>query len=136
MSASDDAMFREAAKTKLKRVPGMALLLVVALALTACLGPKPVVRDYTVQTPPPGSGQPYQVDVTLANDGPGGGQVLVEVDLANKQSGVIIAQQTQEVDLQKDKTVQVVLTLDIPQSAQELSPDDIQVQVDAHYPIE
>jgi hypothetical protein len=129
-------MFRHAAKTKLKRVPGMLLLMAVALVLTACLGPKPVVRDYSVQTPAQGSGQPYQVDVTVGNDGPGGGQVLVEVDLTNKQNGVIIAQQRQEVDLQKDKTVQVVLTLDLPQSAQDLSPDDIRVQVDAHYPIE
>jgi hypothetical protein len=49
---------------------------------------------------------------------------------------VIIAQQTQEVDLQKDNVVQVVVTLDVPESARDLTPDDIKVQVDVHYPIE
>ncbi|HST05737.1 MAG TPA: hypothetical protein VLQ48_13510 [Chloroflexia bacterium] len=120
----------------IKRFIVILVLLLGALVLTACLGPKPVVRDYAVQPPAQGTDEPYQVDVTVANEGPGGGQIELEVDLVNKQSGVIIAQQTQEVDLQKDNVVQVVVMLDVPESARDLTPDDIKVQVDAHYPIE
>jgi hypothetical protein len=122
--------------TIVKRVMVTLLLPLAALALTGCLGPDPVVRDYSVQPSAQGSGLPYVVDVTLGNKGPGGGEVLLEVDLTDKHTGVIIAQQEQEVDLQKDQTIQVVITLDLPQSAKDLTPDDVKVQVDAHYPIE
>jgi hypothetical protein len=135
-SVVSSVMLLDVQMRNIKRVAGVLLLVLGALVLTACLGPNPVVRDYAVQPPAQGSGQPYRVDVTLANEGPGGGQVELEVSLANKQTGDIIAQQSQEVDLQKDKTVQVVVTLDVPQSARNLTPDDIQVQVEAHYPIE
>ena len=105
-----------------KRFIVILVLLLGSLVLTACLGPKPVVRDYAVQAPAQGTDEPYNVDVTVANEGPGGGQIELEVDLVNKQSGVTIAQQTQEIDLQKDKVVQVVVTLDVPEWRATLLP--------------
>jgi YbbR domain-containing protein len=122
--------------TIVKRVIVLLLLVPVALTLTGCLGPDPVVRDYSVQASAQGSGLPYVVDVTLGNKGAGGGQVQLEVNLTDKRTGVIIAQQVQAVDLQKDQTIQVAVTLKLPQSARDLTPDDIVAHVDVHYPVE
>jgi hypothetical protein len=122
--------------TIVKRVIVMLLLPLAALTLTGCLGPDPVVRDYSVQPSAQGSGLPYVVDVTLGNEGAGGGQVQLEVNLTDKHTGVIIAQQVQAVDLQKDQTIQVSVTLSLPQSARDLTSDDIEAHVDVHYPIE
>jgi hypothetical protein len=120
----------------LKRIIVVLLLLPATLLLTSCLGPDPVVRDFVVQPSAQGSGLPYVVDVTLANEGAGGGQVGLEVNLTNKRTGDMIAQQLVEVDLQKNQTMQLAVSLSLPQSARDLTPDDIEAHVDVHYPIE
>src|SRR5437763_9486400 len=89
------------------RLLALLVLLLLPLSLAACLGPKPVVRSYSTQPPPAGSDQPYRVDVVVANEGPGGGQAEVEVDLVDHATGEIVAQQTQDIDLQKDQTIHV-----------------------------
>ena len=85
----------------MKKLTCALLLVCISLLLAGCLGPKPVVQGYTVQPPQAGSGEPYSVEVVLANSGPGGGQVVLEVELLNMKTGEITAQEMQEVELAK-----------------------------------
>lgn len=120
----------------MKKLISALLLLCTALMLTACLGPKPVLKSYTLNPPTPGSGEPYTVEFVLANEGPGGGEVEVEVSLTNKQTGEVIAQKMEEVELEKDATVRKQIELDLPDSLKNIDPGQVEVQVDAHYPIQ
>jgi len=122
-------------KKSLPPIPSIALLLAL-LALSGCLGPKPVLRGYEVEPPAAGSDQPYKIDATIANEGPGAGQVEVEVNMSNKQTGEFLAKENKEVEMQMDEIVHVLIEIDLPPSAQDLNPDNIKVEVDAHYPIE
>ena len=110
-------------------------LMTMALLLAGCLGPKPVAHDFSMVPPAEGSGEPYKVEVVVENAGPGGGEVVVMVDLYNRGTGEIIAQDLKDVDLQKDQTVRVLFELDLPPSLEDLDPQSIDVRVDAHYPI-
>ena len=112
-----------------------ALLVALLLTTTACLGPKPVVEKFDSHSPT-GPDQPFKVEATVSNSGPGSGQVEVEVTLSNKQDGTIIIRDQKDVDLQKGDTENVLFNLDLPPSAENLDPASIDVKVDAHYPIE
>jgi hypothetical protein len=107
----------------------------MALLLAGCLGPKPVVQGFSVQPPAEGSEEPYKVEVVVGNAGPGAGEVVVRVDLFNRGTGEIIAQDLKDVDLQQNQTVRTLFELDLPPSLQGLDPQSIDVRVDAHYPI-
>lgn len=111
-------------------------LFVIVFALTGCLGPKPVLQSYTTKPPPPNSDQPYSIDATITNAGPGSGQVEVVVSLTNKQNGQTIVQDAKDIDLAQDETQHVVFNIDLPLSARSLDPSQIKVDIDAHYPIE
>lgn len=111
-------------------------LCVLVLALTGCLGPKPVLQGFTTLPPAPNSDKPYSVDATIANTGPGSGQIEVVVNLTNKQSGETIVQDSRDVELAKGETQHIVFNIDLPLSAKNLDPSQIKVDVDAHYPIE
>jgi YbbR domain-containing protein len=119
-----------------KRLLSILTLTILTISLTGCLGPKPSVQSYDVQPPPEGTDQPYKVEAVVSNIGPGAGEVEVEVNFSNKQTGEPITSEQKEVQLQKDETLHVVIEVDMPESAQDLKPDDIEVEVDAHYPIE
>ena len=112
------------------------LLVGVALVLGGCLGPKPVLQSYNVERPQAGSDQPFKVEAVIHNDGPGAGQVAVEVDLTNKQTGATIRQEEQDVELSNGETQHVLFEMDLPSSAKDLDPNDIEVHIDTHYPIE
>ncbi len=120
-------------KRSLSTVAGLALLLVL---LTGCLGPKPVLQSYSALPSAPDSGKPFVVEAVIHNEGPGEGEVLVEVNLLNKQNGTTIAQDSKTVDLKKDETQRVLFEITLPPSAKNLDPQKIQVDVEAHYPIE
>ncbi|MEO5953151.1 MAG: hypothetical protein ABIQ44_11855 [Chloroflexia bacterium] len=120
----------------MKKLTCAILLIGLSLLLTACLGPKPVVKEFTLHAPPSGTSSPYSVEVLLTNDGPGGGEVALEIELVNKKTGEVIAQETKQVELAQNETVRKQIDLDLPQSLQSIDPNDIDVHVDAHYPIE
>jgi hypothetical protein len=124
--------------TKRLKSKGAAIALLVLLAgvTGGCLGPKPVLQSFQVEPPSKGSDQPYKVEAVVSNVGPGAGEIVVEVNLSNKRTGEFIAKEAKEVDLQKDETVHVLVEVDLPPSAQELDSQDIDVDVDAHYPIQ
>ena len=108
-----------------------------ALLLSGCLGPKPVlVGDPVVEPPPRGSDQPFKVQATFHNEGPGEGQVEVEANLTNKDTGEFIAKETKQIEMQTGDTVNVLFEITLPPSAKDLDPEKIEVEVDAHYPIQ
>jgi ABC-type uncharacterized transport system auxiliary subunit len=122
---------------KAKRFLAVALLVLLAFVMAGCLGPKPVLQGQpTVVPPPAGSDQPFRVEAVIANQGPGEGQVEVEINLINKRTGEYIAKHTEEVQLQIGDTVHVTADIPLPSSARDLPPEDIEVEVSAHYPIQ
>ena len=118
------------------RVSSLIVLLIVLVCASGCLGPKPMVRDFTATPPAPGSGEPYRVEAVIANDGPGEGAVEVKVDITNKQNGEIIGQDSKDVEMRKGETQHVLFEIDLPPSAQNLDAQSIEVDVEAHYPVE
>jgi len=114
------------------RLAIVLLALVMPLLLTGCLGPKPIVAGVTKQ-PPSAPDQPYRLQVLLRNDGPGSGQVQVTVRLVDKQTQRIILSNDQEVQLEHEEQ-SVNFELNLPATAPPL--DQLDVQVDAQYPIE
>jgi hypothetical protein len=60
---------------------------VTALWVSQCSGPRPVIDGAPVVRPPEQDGQPYRVDATIRNAGPGHGEVQVTVSLRDRASG-------------------------------------------------
>ena len=117
-----------------KRLAHTVLLTIVALALAGCLGPKPVVTDQKSFPPQAGSDQPFRVEAVIENQGPGDGEVEVEVELQNKQDNTVILQDSKNVEMKVDEKQHVVFELNLPPSAKDMDPNNIEVQVEAHYP--
>ena len=118
------------------RIWVITLVLGMGLLLVACLGPKPVLQSYNVERPPAGSDQPFKVEAVIHNQGPGAGQVSVMVVLENKQTGETIRQEEKDVVLDNGETQHVFFEMDLPISAKNMDPNNIDVHVDTHYPIE
>ncbi len=110
----------------------LAVLLLLGL-LTGCFGPQPTVVRVT-QQPPSDPTQPYRVQVLLHNTGVGDGQVQVSVRLVDKGDGHTILSNDQSVSLAKDEQQSVNFELNLPPNAPAAAAIDVQVQ--AHYPIE
>lgn len=119
-----------------KRLSTILLLLFALLLAGGCLGPKPQIKDSIVTAPQKGSDEPYKVEIVLANEGPGGGQVLVDARLVSKQTGETIADESDTVELEKGETTHVFLNIDLPPSAQDMDPQDLRVDIQATYPVE
>jgi hypothetical protein len=109
------------------------LLVVVAGGLAGCLGPKPGIVDVQKQSPT-SPGDPYRVQVLVANTGPGDGQVEVSLRLVDKRTQETIRYDSQDVQLDKDERQHVDFEEMLPPGAP--PADQIDVQVSAQYPIE
>ena len=109
------------------------LSLALALALTGCLGPKPVVTQVNKQ-PPASAGEPYRLQALVRNQGPGDGQIEVSVRFVDKRDGHTVLTNSQDLQLGKDELQSVNFELNLPPGAP--PPDQIEVQVDAEAPIE
>ena len=118
-------------KRRLLLIPTFLLCMSV---LTGCLGPKPVLEGYQAE-PAQGPYQPFRVEAVVRNAGPGDGDVLVQATLSDRETGNVIRREEQHVSLQTGETQHVLFELNLPPSAQEMSTDHIEVQVEAHYPI-
>ncbi len=115
----------------------LILFLAGLLVLVGCLGPKPVLDGApTIDPPPKGSDQPFKVEAVIANKGPGGGQVEVKVQLIDKQTGDIIAQDSQDVQMDTNDKQHVLFEISLPPSAKDMDPGNIKVDVSAEYPIQ
>lgn len=120
----------------MKKLVCCAMIIMIGVLFAGCFGPNPVVREYSLHAPTAGSNEPYKVEVLLGNDGPGGGEVVVQVDLSNTRTGEIIAQELKDIDLQHEQSVRTELDLTLPPTLKDLDPSLIDVSVEAHYPIE
>ena len=109
------------------------LLVLVAVGLTACLGPKPSVVEVQKQ-PPAGPSDPYRIQVVIQNTGPGDGQIAVSVRLVDKRTQQTVVYDDQEVQLDKDERQSVNFEETLPPNAP--PADQIDVQVEAEYPVE
>jgi hypothetical protein len=109
------------------------LLVLVAGGLTACLGPKPSVVEVQKQ-PPAAPSDPYRIQVVIQNTGPGDGQVAVSVRLVDKRTQQTVVYDDQEVQLDKDERQSVNFEETLPPNAP--PADQIDVQVEAEYPVE
>ncbi|HET9494041.1 MAG TPA: hypothetical protein VFR15_07425 [Chloroflexia bacterium] len=110
-------------------------LLLSALFLTGCLGPDPVLESFEAR-PPQDPNEPFLVEAVVRNASTvGEGEILVEVTLNDRESGEVIRREAQTVTMQSGETERVLFELSLPPSAQEMSPDRIEVEVEAHYPI-
>lgn len=83
-------------------------LVLTALLLAACHGPKPQVLGHRLQ-PPEVKGHPYTMAVTVKNTSSGSGQISVVARL--KKNGATAAVQEQTVQMDSNETVQVELDL-------------------------
>ena len=117
-----------------RRILLILMLALSALVLSGCLGPKPVLESFEA-TPHQDPNQPFRVEAVVRNAGPGEGEVLVQVSLSSRQDGTVIRREEQKVSLQTGETEHVLFELNLPPSAQEMSADQIEVEVEAHYPI-
>ncbi len=109
------------------------LLVLAALALAGCLGPKPGVVEVKKQ-PPASQGDPYRVQVVIANNGPGEGQVEVSVRLLDKRTQQTIQFDSQDVQLDVGERQSVNFEETLPPDAPPV--EQIDVQVAAQYPIQ
>lgn len=96
----------------------------LAVCLTACGGPRPVVER--VETTAAREGW-VRVSVALRNASAGDGQVSLVVTLRDRASGRVLGRQEQPVELHARERVQVVL---------ELPTDggEVVAEAEAHYP--
>jgi hypothetical protein len=109
------------------------LLVLLAVGLAGCLGPKPSVVEVQKQ-PPANPGDPYRVQVVIANTGPGDGQIEVSLRLVDKRTQQTISYDAQDVQLDKDEHQTVSFEETLPPNAPPAEQIDVQVQ--AQYPIE
>ncbi len=106
----------------MRRLLGIVLL---ALVLAACVGPKPEVRSAAVA--PPKDGKAI-VTVVVANRSGGDGHIEVKITLRDATGGVV-AREEKSVELKGSETVTIVLEVRVPVGA-----DGLSVDAEAIYP--
>jgi len=99
-------------------------LWLVAPLVLACAGPRPSVERVVVH-----SGPTYAVLVTVANHG-GRGQAEITARLVDTTTHRTAAQITHNIDLDRDETI------DVPLSLTPTQPGAYRAVVEVHYPIE
>ena len=103
------------------------LAILVAAALCACTGPRPIVVKREVM-PPRSPGDPYTVLATIQNTGRGEGQAEATARLQSRTTGQTAAQAMRPVELSPLETVQVRFDLKAPEG------DEYDAIVDVKYP--
>lgn len=112
------------------RAPWLTVIPLVALAAIAplwartCAGPKPRVTRVVLK-PPRAPGAPFEVQVTLRNEGPGEGQSAVTARLRDPSG------RTYQADAHVELRPHEETTLTLPVSA---PPGDYEVEANATFP--
>jgi hypothetical protein len=102
----------------------VVLLLVLLAGATACRGPRPIVDEHQTLAPAR-PGAPYTVVARLRNDGPGEGQVEVDVQLVAPDGTTY--RQSGKVNLEPHERTVLTLRVDAP-------PANYVTQVSTRYP--
>jgi hypothetical protein len=111
-------------RTILLAIVGIAVA--IALWISKCSGPQPVVQGQPTISAPEAPGDPYRVEVAVRNAGPGHGQVEVIVRLLDRAAGRTY-QGDEQVDLEAGEENRVVVEIFAP-------PRTYDVDVDTRYP--
>ena len=104
----------------------IAVACVVGLWVTQCSGPRPVVDGPPVVSVPEQPGQPYRVDASIRNPGPGHGEVQLTFSLHDRRTGQTY-QRIDKVVLDSGDQTHVVVEIPAPLG-------DYQPQVEVEYP--
>jgi hypothetical protein len=99
---------------------------VVGLWVTQCSGPQPVVVGDPTIRPPAQAGQPYEVEATVANTGPGHGQVQVTFRLRDTSNGRAY-ERLEQAALEPGERTRVVAEFDVAEA-------DYTPEVEVQYP--
>jgi hypothetical protein len=107
-------------------VPIVAFVLAAVLWVSQCSGPRPSVVGQPRVTAPEQPGDPYRVEGTIRNDGPGHGEVRLSFRLIDKASGEAY-QKEDELQLEGGQTARAVVEMPAP-------PGDYAAEIEAQYP--
>jgi hypothetical protein len=110
---------------------GLLSILAVVLAtlwVSQCSGPKPSVVGSARVEAPQQPGDPYRVEASIRNDGPGHGEARVTFRLIDAGAGAAY-QKDEPVELERGETARVVVEIPAP-------PGDYAADVDVQYPPE
>jgi hypothetical protein len=104
----------------------VAFVVAAVLWVSQCSGPKPSVVGQPRVMAPEQPGDPYRVEGTIRNDGPGHGEVRVTFRLVDKSSGEAY-QKDDELQLEGRQTARAVVDMPAP-------PGDYAAEIEAQYP--
>src|SRR5215208_4023872 len=114
-------------RDKLPAIIGLVVFgMVMALWVTQCSGPRPVVVGEPMVRAPDQPGEPYQVEARITNEGPGHGEVRVIVRLENRSTGQAY-QKDETLELDRGEDARVVVEINAP-------PADYAPHVQVEYP--
>jgi hypothetical protein len=106
--------------------PVAAFILAAVLWVSQCSGPKPSVVGRPRVAVPEQPGDPYRVEGTIRNDGPGHGEVRVSFRLIDRASGEAY-QKDDDVQLERGETARASVEIPAP-------PADYEAEIEAQYP--
>jgi hypothetical protein len=109
-------------------LPVLGFAIVAGLWVSQCSGPKPTVVDGAHIEAPEQPGDPYKLNATIRNDGPGHGEVRVTFRLIDAASDAAF-QKGEHVQLERNETARVVVEISAP-------PATYRSEVVADYPPE
>jgi hypothetical protein len=109
---------------------GVASVVIVVIAIglwvSECSGPRPVVVGDPIVRRPAQAGQAYEVEATVANTGPGHGEVQVTFRLRDTSSGRAY-ERLEAAELEPDERTRVVAEFNVPEA-------DYTSEVEVQYP--
>lgn len=105
----------------------VAAMVLLGIAASACLGPKPTVLSHELQ-PPEQPGQPWVMYATVENRGRGEGQVAVTARLIDPATGDVLAENEVTAQFLGHETITVAIEL------QPQTDGPFEEQVEAEYP--
>ena len=106
----------------------------VLLSCTSCGGPDPIVVRQQLLAGAPG--EPMRVEALVENRSGGRGQVAVVADVTERGSGVLVARESKEIEIDGHGTQGVVLELRLPSLVDAAARERLEVRVAARYPID
>ena len=120
---------------KMRSARRIATCALVAV-LGGCRGPDPTIERQTLERFSATGTAPFRIEAVVRNSG-GSGEVEVEARLIRRSDGETISSGSKDVALLEKHGQIVVLELPRPPStASGLGIDELDLRVEAHYPIE
>lgn len=106
----------------------------VLLLCASCRGPDPIVVRHELLAGAPG--EPMRVEALVENRSGGRGQVAVVADVTERGTGVLVARESKEIEIDGHGTQGVILELRVPSLIDAAGRQRLEVRVGARYPID